>query len=333
MQELRWNPVHKWWVMLATNRQHRPLMPQGWCPFCPKSTKVPDNYQVYVYPNDFPILLTKPSTPNPEISLNPENQDLVDRIFQKKLSIGQCEVILYSPDHFGRLYDLSEKHLLRLVQLWQNRVDELSRNPDFNYIYIFENRGEAVGVTMPHPHGQLYAYSFIPRKIQEELDFCSNYNLAHHRNFHDDWLLAEKAVQSRMVFETDSWGVFVPFWAEYPYQLTVIPKKKFLTLSNFTTNDLLAFGKLLQQIVWMYDQIYQSLFPYMMVFHAAPINTGKDYSYYRFHVEFYPPLRTANTQKFNASSETGAWVHGNPTSPEEKALEMRTIIQQYNEQS
>lgn len=328
MQELRWNPVHKWWVMLATNRQNRPLMPEDWCPFCPGSNFVPEDYLVHIYPNDFPALCSDAPIPMPEVSLISENQELVGRFFNKYASSGTCEVVLYSKDHYARLYELSEDHLRHLVLLWQQRHKQLAINPIHKYIYIFENRGEAVGVTMPHPHGQIYAYPFIPKKIQEELDTCLEYSQLYQRNFHDDWLTAEKSIQKRMVYETENWGVFVPFWAEYPYQLMVIPQKKFLTLSDFSEQELLELGKLLQRIVWMYDRIYDFVFPFMMVFHSAPENTGINYDFYRFHVEFYPPLRSAKTQKFNASSETGAWAHGNPATPEEKAAEMKNLIQQ-----
>lgn len=328
MQELRWNPMHQWWVMVASNRQNRPLMPKDWCPFCPESKLVPENYLVYSYPNDFPALSAEPPIPTAEHSLTLENQELVSRIFKKQPSFGSCEIILYSSNHHARLYEIPKEHLLKLVLLWQQRHLELSTNLRNKYIYIFENRGEAVGVTMPHPHGQIYAYPFIPSKIQAELDYCFQYQQTYHSNFHDDWLIAERSTQTRMVYEADGWSALVPFWAEYPYQLTVIPQKKLLTLADFSEQDLLGLGKILQKIVWMYDHIFDITFPFMMVFHSAPVNTGENYDYYRFQVEFYPPLRSAGTQKFNASSETGAWAYGNPVAPEEKAAEMRNLIQQ-----
>jgi UDPglucose--hexose-1-phosphate uridylyltransferase len=163
MAELRWNPLLDTYTMVATNRQHRPHMPNNWCAFCPgEEKKVPANFDVFCYPNDFPVL-----------SQTPDNIDLQNSpIVKNKKAYGKCEVILYSPKHDTKLYELSDAHILRLIQLWTSRFVELAKDKKVKYIFEFENRGEEVGVTMPHPHGQLYAYSWIPFKIKSELDNC-----------------------------------------------------------------------------------------------------------------------------------------------------------------
>ena len=158
MPEFRWNPLLDTWTMVATNRQNRPYLPKDYCPFCPGSNNIPAKYDVLAYPNDFPVMsLDLP------ISKTAKNQK---GIFRKADAVGKCEVILYSSNHNKKFYDLSDAHLLKIVELWSERFKEISKDNRVKYIFEFENKGEEVGVTIHHPHGQLYAYSFIPVKIR-----------------------------------------------------------------------------------------------------------------------------------------------------------------------
>lgn len=159
MAELRYHPLIKDWVMIASNRQGRPQMPKDYCPFCPGSGKVPDHYDVLKYDNDFPALSQNPPKPD----------DVANEFFKTREAYGKCEVILYSPNHTVTLPELPTEHIVKLVDLWCERFREISADERIKYVFIFENRGEAVGVTMPHPHGQIYGYSVVPKKLQLEL--------------------------------------------------------------------------------------------------------------------------------------------------------------------
>jgi len=150
MAELRWHPLTQDWIMIASHRQARPQMPQGWCPFCPGSGKVPESFHVHKYDNDFPALSQNPPVPD----------DVANDFFKTAECYGKCEVILYSPDHTAVMTDLSDSHVRELVDLWCERFEDLRSDDKIKYVFIFENRGEVVGVTMPHPHGQIYGYSF-----------------------------------------------------------------------------------------------------------------------------------------------------------------------------
>lgn len=165
MAELRWNPLIKDWVMIASHRQNRPQMPKDWCPFCPGSGKVPDHFTVYEYDNDFPALSQNPPVPD----------DVETRIYKTKPAYGKCEVILYSPEHTVTLPELPVDHIRELVDLWTERFVEISKDEKIKYVFIFENRGDVVGVTMPHPHGQIYGYSVIPKKLQLEMESCKEH--------------------------------------------------------------------------------------------------------------------------------------------------------------
>ena len=315
MFELRWNPIIKWWVMVSASRQNRPLLPKKYCPFCPGSGKVPESYSAMVYPNDFPILAAEPPFP---VSKNTP-------LYRVAKSYGNCEVILYSSKHNLSFSKMSHAQILKVISLWTERLKVLAENKRIKYVFIFENKGEAVGVTIPHPHGQIYGYPFIPKKIQEELKSSLSHYKKTGRCLHCDTLKEELKDGRRIVYRNRSFIVFVPFFAEYPYQVFVMPVTHCQSLADFNGRQKKDLSDALKQVTAGYDRLFKLPFPYMMCFHQKPVD-GRDYSHYHFHIEFYPPLRNEKTQKFNASSETGAWVHGNPTSPEEKALELRRKI-------
>jgi UDPglucose--hexose-1-phosphate uridylyltransferase len=317
MYELRWNPVLKWWVMVSSERQNRPLTPKDYCPFCPGSDKVPENYDVFPYDNDWPIL-----NPDP-----PEVEPTGSALFKNAKSYGKCEVILYSPEHKSSLGKLSDKNIEKLIELWVKKYRELGKKDFIKFVFIFENRGEEVGVTIEHPHGQIYGFPFIPKKIELELSSCKEYHEKENKNLYIEILKEELKQKKRIVDENDCFVTFVPYFADYPYQVFIIPRKKRQSIDELNSKEKTLLGKTLKRIVNTYDNLFERDFPYMMCFHQKPTD-GKDYSYYQFHIEFYPPLRNKKTQKFNASSETGSWTHGIPTSPEKKAEEIRKKMEE-----
>lgn len=314
MAELRWHPFTKDWVMIASNRQNRPQMPKDWCPFCPGSGKVPDDYEVYKYDNDFPALSQNPSEPD----------DVANDFFKVKPSYGKCEVILYSPGHTTTLPELSVDHITKLVDLWCERFDAIREDENIKYVFIFENRGNVVGVTMPHPHGQIYGYSFIPKKIELELDSAKEYHEEKGNCIFCDMLKEEKKFEKRIIFSNEHFTVFLPFFTEYPYGVYIFSNEHKNNISQFTPEERRSLASILRETVGMLDSLFDYNFPYMMCMHNAPVNTEEDVSdYYHFHIEFFPPMRSADKQKFNASSETGVWAHCNPTRPEDTAEELR----------
>jgi UDPglucose--hexose-1-phosphate uridylyltransferase len=317
MYELRWNPVLKWWVMVSSERQNRPLTPKDYCPFCPDSDKVPDKYDVLSYDNDWPILSPFP----PEVAPNGST------IFKSAKSYGKCEVVLYSPEHESSLGKLSEENIAKLIELWVKKYIELGNEDFIKYVFIFENRGEEVGVTIDHPHGQIYGFPFIPKKIELELSSCKEYFDTNNKNLYLEILKEDLKQKIRIVDENDSFVTFVPYFADYPYQVFIVPRKKRLSIDELNSEEKVMLGQSLKRIVTTYDHLFEMDFPYMMCFHQKPTD-GNDYSCYQFHIEFYPPLRNEKTQKFNASSETGSWTHGNPTCPEDKAEELRKKLKE-----
>lgn len=319
MAELRYNPLIKDWVMIASNRQARPNMPKDYCPFCPEFKKVPENFTVYKYDNDFPALSQHPPKPD----------DVANEFFKVKPAYGKCEVILYSPDHHATLPDLSVDHITELVDLWSDRFEDLRKDEKIKYVFIFENRGELVGVSMPHPHGQIYGYSVVPKKIELEAASAKEYYAENDQCLYCDMLSYEQKDGRRIIFENDSFVVFLPFFTEYPYGVYIMSKKHINYISELDSSDRKCLAEALRDTVGMFDSLFDYKFPYMMCMHNAPVNC-EDYSKeFHFHIEFFPPMRSADKQKFNASSETGCWAHCNPTAPEEKAVELRAAYEKF----
>ena len=319
MAELRYNPLTKDWVMIASHRQNRPQMPKDWCPFCPGSGKVPDSFDVYKYDNDFPALSQNPPAPD----------DVETRLYKTKPSYGKCEVILYSPEHTITLPELPNEHIRKLVDLWTERYTEIKKDENIKYIFIFENRGDVVGVTMPHPHGQIYGYSVIPKKLELELESAKEHFEDTGRCLFCDMLEDEYNAKSRIIFENEDFVVFLPFFCEYPYGIYIAAKSHKQSLDMFTDREKDNLADALKKAAGTLDSLFDYHFPYMMCMYQSPVNSEDTSNYYHFHIAFYPPMRSADKQKFNASSETGAWAHCNPTAPEEKAEELRAAYEKF----
>ena len=314
MAELRWHPLIRDWVMIASHRQARPQMPKDWCPFCPGSGNVPEHYDVLKYDNDFPALSQNPPAPD----------DVATDFFKVRPAYGKCEVILYSPEHTVTLPELPVAHIAKLVDLWCERFADIASDPKIRYVFLFENRGEVVGVTMPHPHGQIYGYSVLPKKIELELESATQYRAETGRCLYDDLLANELAVGERVIFRNEHFTVFLPFFTEYPYGVYVMSNRHCNYITEFSAEERVSLADTLRQTAGMLDALFDYKFPYMMCMHNAPVNLGRDVSAdFHFHIEFFPPMRSADKQKFNASSETGVWAHCNPTKPEEAAKELR----------
>lgn len=322
MPEFRWNPLLDTWTMVATNRQHRPHLPKDYCPFCPSQNKELPKYDVLVYDNDFPVMsLGKSKAKSEKIKAN--------ALFKSTEAIGKCEVILYCSEHHKQLYDLSDAHVLKIVELWSERFKELLKDKRIKYIFEFENRGEEVGVTIHHPHGQLYAYSFVPAKIREELKNAKKYFQENGTNLFADINKAEKKHGKRIVYENKSFIAYIPYFTDYPFGVFVVNKKLKGNITQFSLAERKDLSDALKKLTKGFDKIYDRHFPYMMCMHQTPVNE-KQYAdaekYYAFHIEFYPPLRSKDKIKWYAGSEMGAGAAANPLDVDECAAILRSKI-------
>lgn len=279
------------WTIVAPNRQGRPNLRTTGCPFCPGSGKVPDSYTVLAYDNDFPALSCKFGL-QPEEAVGP---------YKVRPAYGKCEVILYSPDHDASLPSLPLDHIRSLVDLWCARSEELSKDVPVKYVFIFENRGEEVGVTIHHPHGQIYAYPFLPQKIEAELE-----NSKRHYDTQGKCLICamneyERASGARMVMESDAFLAYLPYFTDYPYGVFVVPKRHVTYVGQLRSRERDDLSQVLKDITGVFDCLFDRSFPYMMCVHQGPVNSpewkGSD-AYYHLRIEFYPPLRAKDKFKY-----------------------------------
>lgn len=321
MSELRWHPFLEEWVITATHRQDRTFLPpKDYCPLCPTKpggfpTEIPqDHYEIVVFENKFPSLRQNPTQPAVAAT----------QIAPVKPAQGICEVIVYTSEHNMTLANMPLNRIRNLFRVWQDRYLELGALDYIKYVLIFENKGEAVGVTLHHPHGQIYAFPFIPPKIKQELQASAKYYQQNKKCLFCATLEEEYSDGRRIVFEGEKFVAFVPFFARYPYEVYLAPKKHLASFNDFSPDDLDDLAITLKGLLVKYDLLFNLSLPYIMVIHQAPTD-GKKYPDYHFHFEFYPPLRTATKLKFLAGCESGAGNFINDTLAEEKAAELRQI--------
>ncbi|MBX9877786.1 MAG: galactose-1-phosphate uridylyltransferase [Candidatus Obscuribacterales bacterium] len=322
MSELRWNPLLGEWVATATHRQDRTFLPpKDFCPLCPTKkngfpTEIPEKtYDIVVFENRFPSLKRMPGLPAVEDS----------DLYPVEPGQGLCEVILYSPDHNTSLAEEPISQIEKLVRVWTDRFFKASSLSFVDYVFIFENKGEEIGVTIHHPHGQLYGYPFIPPKIKQELDQCRQHMNRLGTCLICDIIKEEFANGQRIIDQNKHFVAYIPFFARWPYEVHIASKKHLQALTDLSDVEQKALAKILKSITSAYDKLFDKSFPYMMVLHQRPTD-GDNYDYYHFHIEFYPPMRAANKLKYLAGSETGAGVFINDTLAEDKAKELRKRV-------
>ena len=317
---MRWDPTLREWVAYATHRQDRTFLPPAdHCPLCPTKpggfpTEVPrEHYDIVVFENRFPSLV--PDAPEPE-----EGSALTPAAPGR----GVCEVVLYSEDHGSTLAVMSEERIRNLVDVWADRYEELGALPFVEYVFVFENKGEAIGVTLHHPHGQIYAYPFVPPRPKKELEAAREYREEHDgRCLHCDVLAQEQADGRRVVAKGDYFTAFVPPYARFPYEAHVYARRCAPSITDLAGEERRDLARVLKRLLVGYDNLFGFSLPYMMVMHQAPTDGGDHGGVAHFHVEFYPPNRTADKLKYLAGSETGAGAYIVDALPEDTARELR----------
>lgn len=321
MSELRWNPQLQQWVIVATHRQNRTYKPPAeFCPLCPTQpgqfpTEIPaEDYEIVVFENKFPSLKTPPPP------MDVESTD----IYPVAPATGVCEVICYSPHHDRTLGDESVEHIYNLVQVWTDRYQELGAQAEIEYVYIFENRGEAVGVTLHHPHGQIYGLPFIPPILEKELEAAKDHLAKTGNCMYCDILKQETKDQVRILDQNNSFTAFVPFFARFPYEVQIMSRRHVGSLADLTDEEQFDLAEALKNVITLYDKLFDKTLPYLMVLHQSPPKGQHDQ--YHFHIEFYPFNRTATRLKYLAGVESGAGTFITDMSPEEQASRLRGEI-------
>lgn len=320
------------WVLVSPHRTKRPW--QGKvedvaadnrpkydpkCYLCPGNDRAdgdtnPDYRESFVFKNDFSALLE--DTP----SGNYNEDDLLVASNQK----GLCKVISFSPRHDLTLADMDVADISGVVSLWQKEFNHLADREWIKYIQIFENKGEIMGCSNPHPHGQIWAQSDIPAEIVKETDRQKNYYAIHRKSLLSAYLKLEIKKQERLVYENEHFVVLVPFWAVWPYETMIVSKSHITSIKYFSENEKRSLADALKVLTVKYDNLFETSFPYSAGMHQSPVNNG-DYPEWHWHMHFYPPLlRSATVKKFMVGYELLASPQRDIT-PELAAQKLRDL--------
>ena len=324
MSELRFNPVLREWVITATHRQQRTFLPpSSFCPLCPTEeggfpTEVPSpDFDLVAFENRFPSLSIVPPTPSLDGT----------ELYPVANSSGVCEVVVYTPDHNSTLADQSPEQILKLVNVWRHRFRELDSLELVEFVFIFENKGEQMGVTLHHPHGQIYGYPFVPPIVGKEIESARIHYAVSGACLFCSILREEQLFAGRIVIESEHFISFIPFFARYPYEVHIYPKRHVTSILELTLAEDADLALILKQTLSAFDRLFDVPFPYVMAFHQRP-SDGNDYqAFYHFHIEFYPPIRAKDRLKFLAGSEIGAGVFINDALPEQTAARLRDLVE------
>jgi UDPglucose--hexose-1-phosphate uridylyltransferase len=313
MHQLRWHALLRQWVVFNTDRQNRPQMPANWCPFDPGSGKVPPQYDVYLYPNDFPGFAPSADPFDPAAEPEP---------FDETGPRGACDVVLYSPEHTLPPSKLTVDNWRKVIDIWTRRTAEHAANPDIALVAVFENCGEAVGVTMPHPHGQIYAMPFVSPIVEKEIESARRYAARHGDECLFCNLLAEEVRQTlRVVSGDEHFVAYVPFAARFPAEVCLTARRHVRTLLDLNEIELASLAENISVIRRKYDNLYGFMMPLMMAVKQAPLQDAN--APYHFHVQFLPLQRSSNKLKYLATIETGFGTFLADTAPEEMAAVLR----------
>ncbi|HEY9824161.1 MAG TPA: galactose-1-phosphate uridylyltransferase [Stenomitos sp.] len=315
---LRWHPLRGEWVAYASHRQGRTFMPPPqYNPLAPTTdpefpTELPQgNYDIAVFDNRFPSLILSATNPPVEVvETLPAN--------------GACEVVVFTQNPEASLSSLPLDHIELLFEVWGDRTRIISEHPQIQYVLPFENKGVEVGVTLHHPHGQIYAYPFIPPVPKEMGERQLKYYQQHHRGLLQDFIQTEIEDNQRILYQ-DEWAMaFIPVCARYPYEVWIAPIQPVETFQALTPEQRSGLAKALKTITLKYDGLWNRPFPYLMAWFQAPVD-NKPHPEWHLHAEFYPPYRTSNRLKYLAGTELAAGMFASDTLPEEKAKELQAI--------
>jgi UDPglucose--hexose-1-phosphate uridylyltransferase len=326
----RWNPILGEWVIIAPNTAgrpwsgalvdpHAPDIPEfdPSCYLCPGVARAggavnPLYRGVYVFDNDFPTFSFQHA---PEEAALPRYHEVPAR--------GICRVVCFSPRHNTTLPEMGEEEVYAVVRAFRDQYEELSSIPEIASVMMFENRGMAIGVSNPHPHGQIYATDFVPR-----IPAARYGNARHYFDEHDACLFCgileeELSDGARIVTSNERFAAFVPPFARHAFEIMLLPRRHTPSIIDMTDDDLRALASIYREVLIRCDNLYSLPFPNITIFQNPPCAPGTDREPFHFHIEFLPPMRSRDKLKYMAGFESGGGTIINPAHPDDSARALR----------
>jgi UDPglucose--hexose-1-phosphate uridylyltransferase len=328
--EQRWHPLREEWVIVAAHRQQRPWIGNtvaapavtavGYdpgCYLCPGNDRISGVVNArytstFVFDNDHPCV--GPDAPR-EIAAPPPP-------YRATPAVGVARVVCFSPRPDLTLAEMPPAAIGEVVDVWRAQTRDLGARPEVGQVLCFENKGEIVGVSNPHPHGQIYATSFVWKTFETEHAASARHHRETGRGLMADIIRAEQQDGRRILYEDEYAIAFVPYFARYAYEVYVVPKRSVAHVFDLTDVEVTALASALSAVTIRFDNLWRMSFPYVQVLHQAP-SDGGDYGAFHFFIAFHPPLRQPNLLKYLAGPEIGGGNFLSDTSPEAKAAELR----------
>ena len=334
--EKRWHPLRREWVVYAAHRNSRPwnfaakeskVTDAAYdpnCYLCPRNTRIsgqvnPDYADLFIFDNDHPVV----GLHAPEIS--PEYQSAHDGLYKKEKAGGIARVVCYDPRHNVTLSEVSLHQVHRVFLALREQMKSFEADQIIKSVLIFENKGEIVGVSNPHPHCQIYATDFVFKVFEKELQAMNDLRRETGKNIFEEIINAEKKDNIRIIAENAQAIAFIPFFARFAYETYIFPKNCHGTLATMNDSELKDLAEVFQVVTKKFDLNFRMSFPYILIFAQAPVDR-QNYDGYHMHLIISPPLRQPGILKYLAGPETGADTFMADTIPEEKAAELRNII-------
>lgn len=306
----RYNILTGEWVLVSPHRAKRPWQGQNEtvsnahrptydpnCYLCAGNTRVngaknPNYKDVFVFTNDFAAL----QTTSPKFAVN-------EGLFIAESEQGICKVICFSPDHSKSLADMAVADIDTVVKAWQEEYLELGSNDMINYVQIFENKGAVMGCSNPHPHGQIWSQSTLPNEVHKKDKHQQAYYNDNKRSLLGDYLKQELDAKERIIYQNNDFVVLTPFWAIWPFESMIVPKKQFSNITQISDKERVSFAEAISKLTKAYDKLFETSFPYSSGIHQSPTN-GAANEHWHWHMSFYPPLlRSATVKKFMVGYE------------------------------
>ncbi|MCL2659977.1 MAG: UDP-glucose--hexose-1-phosphate uridylyltransferase [Acidobacteriaceae bacterium] len=331
----RWNALRRSWVLVSPHRTQRPWQGQTEskvtaqavtydpeCYLCPGNKRAggaqtPAYTGTYVFENDFAAL--KPEVES--ATMDPQGAGLLRAESER----GLCRVLCFDPRHDLTLATMETPAIRRVVDMWAAQETEIGARPEIQYVQIFENRGAMMGASNPHPHGQIWSTEHIPDEPQLELAAQQEYLKANGKPLLGSYLELELQQQERIIAENPTWVALVPFWAVWPFEVMILPRRRAARLADLNEAERMGLAEILKSVTSGYNCVFDAPFPYSMGFHPAPFD-GQEHPEWHLHAHFFPPLlRSATIRKFMVGFE----LLGSPQrdiTPEMAAQTLRQAI-------
>ncbi|MGN9787265.1 galactose-1-phosphate uridylyltransferase [Nonomuraea sp. ZG12] len=317
--ELRYDPLTEEWIAMAGHRQTRTFLPPAdECPLCPssdtRSSEIPaHDYDVVVFENRFP-----------SFSGNIGSYEEAGGLSEVRPGLGRCEVVCFTAEHSSSFSRLSDEQVELVMEAWADRTAELSAIEGVEQVFCFENRGEEIGITLFHPHGQIYAYPYVTPRTKLQLAAARRYAERHQgRNLYADVLDAERA-GPRVVAANELWTAFVPAAARWPFEVHLYPHRQVPDLAALSEAERSAFAPLYTSVLRALDGLFDVAMPYISAWHQAPVRQDRELGY--LHLELFSIRRAPGKLKFLAGSESAMGAFVNDVPPEEAANMLRSQV-------